>query len=156
VLDVDTVIFCIGDKVDDSFGLPVRWNAYVKNPNPRFPVDGLSYEAYDPDANRPLERIFVAGWSREASSGLVGLARKDGENGAKAVLEYLQVSPPLLDVEGILDDLHQRLARLDKPVIYKSDLQKLEVAEDSEAARSGLPALKFKSNEEMFAALRAS
>ena len=156
VLDVDTVIFCIGDKVDDSFGLPVRWNAYVKNPNPRFPVDGLSYEAYDPDANRPLERIFVAGWSREASSGLVGLERQDGDNGAKAVLEYLQVSPPLLDVEGILDDLHQRLARLDKPVIYKSDLQKLEVAEDSQAARSGLPAFKFKSNEDMFAALRTS
>ena len=36
-LDVETVIFAIGDKVDDSFGLPVEWNEFVKNPNPAFP-----------------------------------------------------------------------------------------------------------------------
>ena len=153
-LDVDTVVFCIGDKVDDTFGLPVRWNAFVKNPNPRFPVDGHSYEAYDPDTDRPIDRIFVAGWSREASSGLVGVARKDGENGAQAVLEYLRGSSPLLNAQGILDNLHQRLSRMDKPVIYKPDLLKLEAAESAEAARLGLPAFKFNSNEEMFTAIR--
>ena len=93
LLNVDTVIFCIGDKVDESFGLPVRNNAFVKNPNPIHPMDGLSFEAFDPDLNRPIDRVFVAGWSREASSGLVGVARKDGENGARAVLEYLQTCP---------------------------------------------------------------
>ena len=76
VIDVDTVIFCIGDRVDENFGLPVRKNEFVKNPNPRFPVDGISFEAYDPNLDRPIERVFVAGWSREASSGLVGIARK--------------------------------------------------------------------------------
>jgi len=81
VLDVDTVIFCIGDRVDDSLGLPVEWNAFVKNPEPRFPVDGISYEAYDPEKKAPIEGVFVAGWSREASNGLVGVARKDGEHG---------------------------------------------------------------------------
>ncbi|MCI0555369.1 MAG: FAD-dependent oxidoreductase, partial [Anaerolineae bacterium] len=30
-LDVETVIFAIGDKVDESFGLPVEWNEFVKN-----------------------------------------------------------------------------------------------------------------------------
>jgi ferredoxin--NADP+ reductase len=155
-LDVDTVIFCIGDKVDDSFGLPVRWNAFVKNPNPRFPVDGLSYEAFDPDSNRPLDRIFVAGWSREASSGLVGVARKDGENGAQAVLQYLEVSPPLLSVKGVLKDLHQRLDRLNKPVVYKPDLEKLEAVESTEAERRGISSFKFSTNEEMFAAIRGS
>ena len=102
VSDVDTVIFCIGDKVDESFGLPVQWNAFVKNPSPEYPVDGLSYEAFDPEAQKPLDGIFVAGWSREASSGLVGLARKDGERGAKAVLQYLQTLPPLSDAQSIL------------------------------------------------------
>ena len=43
VLDVDTVIFCIGDRVDDTFGLPVQWNEFVKNENPRFPIEGISY-----------------------------------------------------------------------------------------------------------------
>ena len=55
VIDVDTVIFCIGDKVDESFGLPVRWNAFVKHAEPRFPVDGLSYEAFT--------RIWAARWT---------------------------------------------------------------------------------------------
>lgn len=154
LLDVDTVVFCIGDKVDDMFGLPVRWNAFVKNPQPHFPVDGLSYEAFDPDSNRPIDRIFVAGWSREASSGLVGIARKDGENGAEVVLQYLQTMPPLLDAQSTLDNLHQHLARLNKPVIYRSDLLKLESAENAEAIRLGLPYFKFGSNEEMFAVIR--
>jgi len=70
-LEVETVIFAIGDKVDDTFGLPVEWNEFVKNPNPRFPIDGNSYEA-------TAEDVFVGGWSRQASTGLVGLARKDG------------------------------------------------------------------------------
>jgi len=68
----------------------------------------------------------------------------------------MQVSPPLLDIHSILDDLHQRLARLDKPVIYKPDLRKLEAAENAEAARLGLPAFKFGINEEMFAVIRDS
>jgi ferredoxin--NADP+ reductase len=68
VLDVDTVVFCIGDKVDDGFGLPVRWNAFVKNPNPRFPVEGLSFEAYDPDLDRPIDRVlWLAGRARPAA-----------------------------------------------------------------------------------------
>jgi len=33
VIPVDTVIFCIGDRVDENFGLAVRWNEFVKNPN---------------------------------------------------------------------------------------------------------------------------
>jgi ferredoxin--NADP+ reductase len=71
-------------------------NAFVKNPNPLHPMEGLSFEAFDPDLNRPIDRVFVAGWSREASSGLVGIARKDGENGARAVLDYLQSAPRLV------------------------------------------------------------
>ena len=70
VLPVDSVIFCIGDRVDEEFGLPVRWNEFVKNPEPRFPVDGASYEAYDPETEKPVEGVFVAGWSREANSWL--------------------------------------------------------------------------------------
>lgn len=149
ILDVDTVIFCIGDKVDESFGLPVRHNAFVKNPNPLHPVDGLSFEAYDPDLNRPVDRVFVAGWSREASSGLVGIARKDGENGAKAVLEYLQSAPGLMSPTSILDEFTAKMDKLNKPIIHKSDLQKLIEAEVKEAEKSGLPAYKFPNNDEM-------
>jgi ferredoxin--NADP+ reductase len=153
ILDVDTVIFCIGDKVDESFGLPVRKNAFVKHPNPVYPMDGLSFEAYDPDQNRPIDRVFVAGWSREASSGLVGVARKDGENGARAVLEFLQTAPRLVDPVSILNEFTAKLKKLDKPIIIKSKLLKLAEAEAIEAAKLGVPAFKFTTNDEMLAAM---
>ncbi len=153
ILDVDTVVFCIGDKVDDSFGLAVRKNAFVKHPNPRFPEDELSFEAYDPDLNRPVDRVFVAGWSREASSGLVGVARKDGENGARAVLEYLKSAPALVDPQSILDGLQAKLKQLNKPIVLKANLQKLVEAEAKEAENAVLPEYKFKTNEEMLAAM---
>jgi ferredoxin/flavodoxin---NADP+ reductase len=153
ILDVDTVIFCIGDKVDDAFGLPVRKNAFVKNPHPLYPMDNLSFEAYDPDLNRPIDRVFVAGWSRQASSGLVGVARKDGENGARVVLEFLQSAPKLLDPSAILGEFTAKLNKLNKPIIRKSDLQKLVEAESNEAIKLGLPEFKYATNDEMLTAM---
>ncbi len=153
VLDVDTVIFCIGDKVDETFGLPVRWNAFVKHNPPRFPVDGLSYEAYDPDMGRPVERVFVAGWSREASSGLVGVARKDGENGAEAVLAYLAGLPGLKAPQTVLNNFHAHLERLGKPIVRKEHLWRLQQAEAGEAARRGVETFKYGDNAAMFAVM---
>ncbi len=99
VIEADTVIFCIGDRVDESFGLPTEWNEYVKNPTPRFPMDGNSYEAFDPASGQPIEDVFVAGWARKASDGLVGMARKDGTLGAQAVLQYLAAQPALSEAD---------------------------------------------------------
>jgi ferredoxin--NADP+ reductase len=153
VLDVDAVIFCIGDQVDNTVGLPVRNNEFTKNPQPRFPVDGLSYETYNPDLERPIERVFVAGWSREASHGLVGVARKDGENGADAILAYLHTLPGLINREDILENLSQRLAQVGKPVITKEALNKLDEAERAEAQRLGVEDFKYGSNQEMLSVI---
>lgn len=153
LLDVDTVIFCIGDKVEEAFGLPVRRNAFVKNPNPHFPVDGISYEAFDPDLNLPIDRVFVAGWSREASSGLVGVARKDGENGARAVLDYLQAVPRLMNPGSILEELEKKLERLNKPIIQKSDLHTLAEVIAEKGEKAGQPGFKFPTNDEMLEAI---
>jgi ferredoxin--NADP+ reductase len=153
VIPVDTVIFCIGDRVDEHFGLPIRWNEFVKNPEPRFPVGGLSFEAFDPDTNRSVDRVFVAGWSREASSGLVGVARKDGENGAHAVLQYLQTLPPLRNFDGVLEELHDRLMRMGDHIVTKDQWKQLEAIEQEHAERLGLEEFKFGSNEEMLDAL---
>lgn len=149
-LAVDTVVFAIGDRVDEDFGLPVRGNAFVKHPAPRFPVEGLSYEAYDPEAEAPIEGVFVAGWSREASAGLVGAARKDGVQGAQAVLAYLRTLPRPGPGDA---SLAERLAASGKPVVTKSDWQRLEAVEQAEAQKRGLEEFKFASNEEMLAAI---
>jgi len=151
VLDVDTVIFSIGDVVDPNFGLPVEWNAYATNPEPRFPVEGNSYEAYDPQAKRPIEGIFVAGWARRPSTGLVGTARKDGENAAEAVWQYLQtLEPTEVNVDALLATLRAKVA---KPIVTKEDVARLEEAERAEAEKRGVPFFKFATNEEMLRAI---
>jgi ferredoxin/flavodoxin---NADP+ reductase len=139
LIDVDTVIFAIGDKVDDSFGLPVEWNEFVKNKDPRFPVDGMSYES-------PVEGVFVGGWSRKASDGLVGYARKDGVNAGRAVLQYLQTKVP---ANASPEIVAEKMKSLHKPIILKDDLKRLEIVEVEEAKKRGLEEFKFASNEEM-------
>jgi ferredoxin/flavodoxin---NADP+ reductase len=149
VLAVDSVVFCIGDRVDETFGLPVVWNEFVKNPNPQYPVDGKSFEAYDPEKNMPIEGVFVAGWSREASSGLVGVARKDGENGAQAILEYLNSIEPTSTKEQVQSRLDMLLIGCGKRVVSKEDIKKLEATEQAEAQQRGQEEFKFQTNEAM-------
>ena len=153
VLDVESVIFCIGDRVDERFGLPVKRSEFVKSPSPLYPVDGLSYEAFDPHTGQAIPGVFVAGWSREASSGLVGVARKDGENGAKAILGYLKSQPLLEDSNQIIANLERKLQAIGTLVIRKSDIDKLEEIERAEADRRRLELYKMKTNEEMLTAL---
>jgi ferredoxin--NADP+ reductase len=149
-LDVETVIFAIGDKVDDTFGLPVEWNEFVKNQNPVYPVEGICYEAFDPQAGKPIEGVFVGGWARKASEGLVGYARKDGINAARAVLGYLNTKQP---DDSALKAIADRIMRLNKPAVTKSDIQRLEVVETEEAKKRGLEEFKFSTNEEMLRAM---
>jgi ferredoxin--NADP+ reductase len=146
VLNVDTVVFAIGDRVDESFGLPVAQNEFSKNPQPRFPVEGISYETFDPVRGELIPDVFVAGWSRQASYGLVGVARKDGTHGAQAVLAYLQTLSPA-DSDG--PALRAALKKLGKPVITQMDIRKLAEIEAEEARKRDLQTFKFGTNEEM-------
>ena len=152
-LDVDTVIFCIGDKVDESFGLPVQWNEFVKNPNPSYPVNGISHEVFDDQTGQPIQGVFVAGWSREASSGLVGVARKDGESGAQATLQYLSMLPELDNPTAVLEKVYKLLQKLDKPIVTKENIACLEAVEQAEAVRRNLEEFKFSTNQEMLAVM---
>ncbi|MCA9937494.1 MAG: FAD-dependent oxidoreductase [Anaerolineales bacterium] len=152
VIPVDTVVFAIGDRVDEGFGLPVAWNEFVKRENPRFPVDGNSYEVFDPATNQAIDDVFVAGWARKASEGLVGAARKDGTNGAKAVLQYLATKEAA--AASPLPGVVARVQSLDGQVVRKVDVRKLEAVEARIAAERHLPEFKFDSNEEMLAAIK--
>lgn len=142
-LDVDTVIFAIGDKVDETFGLPTQWNEFIKNSEPQFPVEGISYES-------TINGVFVGGWSRKASEGLVGYARRDGTNAAKAILQYLQNQTP---TQADRDNISARVKSLGKPIVTKEDIRRLEAVEAEEAQKRGLEEFKFASNEEMLQAM---
>jgi len=149
-IDVETVIFAIGDKVDESFGLPVASNEFIKNPIPRFPMDNLSYEAFDPKTNSSIPDVFVGGWSRQASEGLVGIARKDGINAAKAVEQYLQTIQPITpNLKGIAE----KMKSIPGPIITKDEIKKLETVEEAEAQKRGMEEFKFATNEEMLQAI---
>ncbi len=147
LINVDTVIFAIGDKVDETFGLPTEWNEFIKNKEPRFPIDGLSFES-------SIEGVFVGGWSRKASEGLVGYARKDGISAAKAVWQYLQTKPPAKPpAKPNADAVAAKMMGLNKPIITKDDIKRLEAVEAEEAKKRGLEEFKFASNEEMLQAM---
>lgn len=147
----DTVIFAIGDRVNDDLGLPIQGNEFIKNPTPSFPMDGNSYELLDADHPEKVKGIFVGGWSRNASNGMVGLTRKDGTNAARATLEYLKndsarVSVPVEKVEKLLKEKGIKF-------ITPEALTHLEEVEKEQASKRGLPEFKFDSNEEMLKAI---
>jgi len=146
-ISVDTVIFAIGDRVDEDLGLPIEGIEYLKNPNPLYPVDGQSFEMLDQEIGTSLEGIFLAGWSRTVSKGQVGIAHKDGVNAARSVLQFLDSRKdwPQWSYAG----LNARLAELGKFAVRPYDLVKLERAETKEAESRALPEFKFQTNEEM-------
>ena len=76
----------------------------------------------------------------------MGYARKDGINGAKAVLQYLNTLPP---VEPDDAALQARLKKMGKPFVTLSDVRKLVEIEAEIARQRGLEFFKFGTNEEM-------
>ena len=106
-------------------------------------MENISYET-------TVEGVFVGGWSRQASTGLVGLARKDGTNAAKSVWQYLQTKSA---TAASLEAVNAKVMGLNKPIITRDDIKRLEAAEAAEAQKRGLEEFKFASNEEMLAAM---
>jgi ferredoxin--NADP+ reductase len=153
-LDIDSIIFAIGDRVDQNIGLPITANEFVKAATPRFPVYGDSFEVFDPSTGKIIEDLFVAGWSRKASNGLVGIARKDGVNCAQAINQFLE---SLNSVKSFhMENIDSFLARLTHPIVDKEALQRLEAIEIDEAQKLGLEDFKFISNDAMLTAIGLS
>ena len=151
-MEVDSVIFAIGDKVDEGFGLPLQGGEYAKNPLPRFPMENISFEAFDPDSGAPIDDVFLAGWARQASTGLVGYARKDGTLCARALLEYLaEKSPNKFDAAGF----DTRIKNCRKCVVGSRDVLNLMMIEDGIATEREVPGFKFISNSEMLEQIKS-
>ena len=152
-IEADTIIFAIGDTVDKDFCVPVYYDTYMTVKEPRFPVDGLSYEAFNPDTNRSMERVFLTGWARQASTGLVGYARRDGEKASEAVLAYLHTQTPMRDLDNVVDKFKERLTETHQRLVDKAHLAKLETAEVAEAQKRGVEEFKYSTNDAMFTAM---
>jgi ferredoxin--NADP+ reductase len=150
VLDVDTLIFAIGDKQDPGLGLPMGPDGYATKPNFESPSEQV-YEMWNPRTAKSLDGIYVAGWARRASTGLVGIARHDGENAAGKVIEYLKTVPEkgslhAFEIEALLESKGLR-------PVNKSDLFTLARVEEREAKARNLVSFKYSDNSEMLNAI---
>jgi ferredoxin--NADP+ reductase len=146
-MELDTVIFAIGDRVEEDLELALERNEYRCTSNPQYPIGGQSYEIADPQNSGSARGLFVAGWARKASSGLVGNAKKDGVNAAQAMISYLNSMQHSTGVD--LEVLQKKLAAVTCPVVSKKDLGLLSEYEKQRANELGLPEYKYPTNGEM-------
>ena len=150
-IEVDTMIFAIGDVADPTLGLPYNKDCYVTNPHPHDPKQP-GYEVLDPKCGQIMQGIYVLGWARKASEGLVGIARHDGEVGAAEVIKFLATAP---DGDGVpYPEIVQRLENKNLRPVTKPDLELLAKAEEREGQARGIQYFKFSDDEAMLAAIR--
>ena len=146
-LDIDTLIFAIGDRHDTKIGLPMGPEGYATKPDPEHPRDP-HFEVWDPETSSVISGTYVVGWARRASTGLVGIARHDGELGAAKAIEYLRDLP---DSESLSEaDIIARLEEKGLRPMTKADLNLLAQAEHRVAEDMGLTSFKFSDDESMF------
>ena len=148
----DSVVFAVGDKVDETVGLPYKSGMFVTNPNKtgNDPDDAL-FQAYDEAAGKVVDGVFLAGWARKASEGLVGVAKRDGDWCAEVVERYLSTKNSDAGIKVVLDRLQSVLAnRQSRPVDVKG-LRALEAAERTFSGNKAecIGEFKFTANQEM-------
>jgi ferredoxin--NADP+ reductase len=144
----DTVIYAIGDQIDMEFGLPVTNNQLIRHGQPRFPVEEISFEV------ECCPGIFTAGWARQASTGLVGVARRDGTLAAQAMLQFLDTLEPAR--EATSHSALEHLISVHPDIVRNPDIPVLEAAEKREAEVRGLEYFRFGTNAEMLQVIRSS
>ena len=148
-LDIDTMIFAIGDVADPGLGLPYEAHGYLTNPDTVEP-ERAAYEVFDRDGSCAMAGTYVVGWARKASEGLVGIARHDAEVGAVHVLKYLEcTAEKTISPEEVRKYIESRGVR----VVDKADLEYLARVEEEEARRRGLTWFKFSEDDVMLRAI---
>jgi len=157
-IDVDCVIYAIGDQVDAAIGLPFSRGAFITSPEKLAgDPNPAAYQPYDPLTQKVLDGIFVAGWSRNASVGLVGVAKQDAERGIKVVNEYLKSKPGLStgEMEAKIEALIDMLVKKDASIVTKEDIELLESAEQEEARARKTWDFKYTNDDKMLEVIAA-
>jgi len=154
----DAVVFAVGDTVDETVGLPHKGGLFVTNPNKtgNDPDDAL-FQVYDEATGKVLEGVFLAGWARKASEGLVGVAKRDGDWCAEVVGRYLATKSVCNQAKVVLDTLHNILkSRKSQPVDVKG-LRRLQMAEEAYTGQSDyIGEFKYANNWDMIRVIETS
>jgi ferredoxin/flavodoxin---NADP+ reductase len=148
----DAVVFAVGDKVDETVGLPYKSGTFITNPNKtgNDPDDAL-FQAYDETTHTIIDGVFLAGWARKASEGLVGIAKRDGDWCAEVVSRYLSTksSASYSDAKVVLDKLAAVLATHKSHPVDLKGLRILESREKGHWGEDCIGEFKYMSNQEM-------
>jgi ferredoxin--NADP+ reductase len=137
-IEVDTLIFAIGDTHDAT------------RPNPNASQEP-SFEVWDSASSRVFPGRFVAGWARRASTGLVGIARHDGELGANQAIEFVKNAPDSDTMSEV--EIRARLEARGMRTVSKADLVLLAHAEEQERQAQLSSTYSFVDNEAMLKAI---
>ena len=149
----DSVVFAVGDRVDETVGLPYKNGVFVTNPTltGNDPDDAL-FQAYDEASGHAVEGMFLTGWARKASEGLVGIAKRDGEWCTEVLVRYLESrsTRERSENERVLRQLRTMLQARGVRAIDVERLRILEAIEKEQGmARDCIGEFKFPSNELM-------
>ncbi len=148
----DSVVFAVGDKVDETVGLPYKSGLFITNPNKtgNDPDDAL-FQAYDETAGKVIDGVFLAGWARKASEGLVGIAKRDGDWCADVVTKYLSTKTSDIhsDVKVVLGKLASILTAHKSHPVDLAGLRMLDSNEKSHWGEDCIGEFKFTNNKEM-------
>ncbi len=157
-IPLETVVFAIGDRVDDAIGLPYAHGEFLTYAQADTTnTTSAAYQVYDPVRQKVLEHTYVVGWSRKASDGLVGKAKQDAELGVETVLQDLAAMPAPDGVE--VAERRQAIRRLVEErctyPITRDEVTLLEEAERQLAEQAQVEEYKFDSNAAMLEAINS-
>ena len=149
----DAVVFAVGDKVDETVGLPYKSGLFVTNPNKtNNDPDDAVFQAFDETIGKVMDGVFLTGWSRKASEGLVGIAKRDGDWCAEVVTRYLtsNASHGHSGAKVVLDKLATALKHHKSHPVDAKGLRLLESIEHKhQGATDCIGEFKYASNREM-------
>ena len=153
VVPCDTVVFAVGDRVDEHAGLPYRDGLYLTVPGDD---PAGAYQVLDEAAGKARAGVYVVGWARRASDGVVGRARLDAETGIKFVSAFLAERPKrrLAEAEAVVEALRRTLRERGAVVVDYAAVQRLEAMERARASADKVEEFKYPSDREMLDQLR--
>jgi ferredoxin--NADP+ reductase len=153
VVPCDTVVFAVGDRVDEHAGLPYRDGLYLTVPGDD---PAGAYQVLDEAAGKARAGVYVVGWARRASDGVVGRARLDAETGIKFVSAFLAERPKrrLAEAEAVVEALRRTLRERGTVVVDHAGVQRLEAMERARASADKVEEFKYPSDREMLDQLR--
>jgi ferredoxin--NADP+ reductase len=141
LIPASSVVFCVGDAIERDIGLEL-------NTSGGYAVTGEGEEGSYHLVGRP--GWVAGGWSRVASDGLVGRARKDAVIAVAKLTELLATrEKPGKSPEDMRAAVGEFIERKQLPVVQCNGVMRIRCEEERIAMERGLPDFRFATEKEL-------